>query len=287
MNVTIIISSIGELVAAFGGVAAIVLLLARWLGRVWANRIAEADRAKVDEALAGVRHELNVQLERVRADLRSREEQLGDVRKAALATLASGQTALNERRLKAIDALWARVMALKSGSPVATALFETLRIEEAAKHTHEDSVQRLLAFIETLGGGSLEGLKETAAVSTARPYVTAKTWLLYRAYSGIIALALAQLQAMKAHLDPRKFTKTDETLEVVSTALPEFAKLIEDHGVAALPMLLPDLEERLLAELQASATGRESDVESVERVKKVAEVSARQEADRVKRQAGL
>jgi hypothetical protein len=57
--------------------------------------------------------------------------------------------------------------------------------------------------------------------------------------------------------------------------------------VAALPMLLPDLEERLLAELQASATGRASDAESVERVKKVAELVARREADHVKREAGL
>jgi hypothetical protein len=287
VNVTMVISSAGELVAALGGVAALILLLAGWLGRVWANRIAETDRAKVDAALAGVRHELDLQLERLRAELRSREDQLGDVRKAALVALSSGQAALNDRRLKAIDALWARVMALKSVSPVATALFETLRIEQAAKHTHEEPVQRLLAFIETLGAGFPAGLKGTAEASTARPYVTANAWLLYSAYSGIIALALVQLQALKARLDPLKFTKTDETLELVRTALPEFAKLVEDHGVAALPMLLPDLEERLLAELQASATGRASDAESVERVKKVAELVARREADHVKREAGL
>jgi hypothetical protein len=287
VDVTILINSVGELVAAFGGAAAILILLAGWLGRVWANRIAHAERARVEETLVAIRHDLDVQLERVRAELRSREEQLGAVRAASLAALTSGQTALQERRLKAIDLLWARTMALKTGSAVATALFETLRIEEASKHVHEQSMQRLLEIIEKLGGGTPERLKDTADVSTARPYVTAKAWLLYRAYSAIISLAVAQLQAMKARLDPLKFTKTDETLELVKTALPEFAKLVAEHGVSALPMLLSDLEERLLTELQASASGRDSDPESVERVRRMAEMSARQESARVRREAGL
>src|SRR5438105_11435540 len=63
-----------------------------------------------------VRHEFDVKLEQLRAEIRAGEEHLNAVRSTALSALTAGQTALGERRLQAIDVIWKSTMALKSGS---------------------------------------------------------------------------------------------------------------------------------------------------------------------------
>ncbi len=73
----------------------------------------------------------------------------------------------------------------------------------------------------------------------------------------------------------------------MKTALPEFGGLLDQHRSGAFSILLPDLEERLVAELKASAEGRDSDPQSVERARKVAELAAQQEMDRAKEKAEL
>ena len=68
---------------------------------VWMGRTLIAERLR-----GSVRHEFDEKLERLRAEIRAGQEHLNAVRSTALAALSSGQTALNQRRLQAIDDLW-------------------------------------------------------------------------------------------------------------------------------------------------------------------------------------
>ena len=244
-------------------------------------------RSLISERLKGsVRHEFDVKMEQLRSEMRIGEDRAAAIRDSAMAAIAAGHDALVQRRLKAIDELWARTVALSSGRSVVSAWFGVLKIDELAKHANDRRVQDLARFVESLGFGFAENLKSTSATS-ARLYVSAEAWLLYEAYSSIVALALVQIQAVKAGVDPVKFTKTKETLELVRAALPEFSKRLDDFGFAAFAELLPDIEERLLRELRASAGGRDSDPESVARAAVVGKLLARREAERVREEAGL
>jgi len=248
------------------------LTAALWLAR----------RLIAERLTAGVKHEYEVKLEQVRSEIRASEERANAQRTTVLASLTESQSALTARRLDAIDSLWSSAMGYRTASPAASAWFGVFRIENLAKHSSDPKVQELAHFVEKF---SLLGAEKdkVPAVGTARLYVSASAWLTYNAYTSVISLALVQIQAVKAGLDPLKFTKSAESLELVKAALPAHAKLVEEFGLAALAGLLPDLEEQLLTELKASAAGRESDPESVERASRVERLLARQTIDGLSR----
>lgn len=49
---------VAAIIASFGGAGAIILALSAWLGKVWANRIMQGDKAKHDRELEELRAEL-------------------------------------------------------------------------------------------------------------------------------------------------------------------------------------------------------------------------------------
>ncbi len=244
---------------------------------LWLGRSLIAERLK-----NSVKHEFDVKLENLRAEIRAGETHLDAVRSTALAALASGQGALNQRRLVAVDDLWKATMAMRSGSAIVS-IVEALRGDEIAKHLHDPAVKQFIEMLGVFGDGFTERVKANEA-SAARPFVTPMAWALYTAYSSIVVMAHLKFEAIKLGV-PSSILKTADALELVKTALPDLSPILEAHGTAALPAVLPDIEERLVAELRASADGRDSDPEAVERAGKVARVAARQEADRAKEEA--
>lgn len=55
--------------AAIGGGAAVILGLSSWLGKVWANRILEADRVRYQSQLEALKSDLSSGVERLKSDL--------------------------------------------------------------------------------------------------------------------------------------------------------------------------------------------------------------------------
>lgn len=58
MSFTEIFSIAGAIIASIGGGAAIVLALSSWLGKIWANRLMEADKSRYAKELETVKAEL-------------------------------------------------------------------------------------------------------------------------------------------------------------------------------------------------------------------------------------
>jgi hypothetical protein len=59
MDTVTVFTTVAALVASVGGAGALILLLSGWLGRVWATRLAVADRARIDAELARLTHSLS------------------------------------------------------------------------------------------------------------------------------------------------------------------------------------------------------------------------------------
>ena len=87
-----VLTIVGAVLFSLGGVSLIVFSLSSWLGKVWANRILEADRAEHSQRLEEMRHELALKnqslleaerakyssdLEKLRATLVRANEELG------------------------------------------------------------------------------------------------------------------------------------------------------------------------------------------------------------------
>lgn len=111
-NAAIIWNTAAAVIGSLGGAVVLIFAFSSWLGKVWAIRIADAERARFSTELEGYRNELQ-QLADERRDALTRKRDIY----ARLATsmrvfLASGKPASDEERrefLAAFDlaALWA------------------------------------------------------------------------------------------------------------------------------------------------------------------------------------
>ena len=57
---------------------------------------------------------------------------------------------------------------------------------------------------------------------------------------------------------------TNKVTDLVKVALPRYVEYIDEHGFAALPQLLEELENRLLTAFQLMLKGEDSDKASLE-----------------------
>ena len=55
-----LIKIVGLILASFGGGAAIIIALSSWLGNLWAKRILQHERGRIEAELAAIRHELSI-----------------------------------------------------------------------------------------------------------------------------------------------------------------------------------------------------------------------------------
>lgn len=67
MGIREIFEVAGAIIASLGGGAALVLGLSSWLGKVWANRILENEKAQHNKELERYKRELSEELERVKS----------------------------------------------------------------------------------------------------------------------------------------------------------------------------------------------------------------------------
>jgi hypothetical protein len=53
------------ILSSVGGAAVIIAALSSWLGKVWANRILESDKAKYTQELDKIRHQFQIELDQL------------------------------------------------------------------------------------------------------------------------------------------------------------------------------------------------------------------------------
>jgi hypothetical protein len=174
---------------------------------------------------------------------------------------------------------------MKQGSMVAQ-MWGTLDREQVTAHRHEPTTQALLQFLETMVDQFVANLKPVESAESARPYVTPMAWALYSAYTSIVWNAAITVKALRFGVPP-SILDSEFPLNVVKAAMPDAELLLKEFGEAALPTLMTQVENRLLAELRASVEGRDSDAEGVARAKKVAELVTQREVESARKDAGL
>ena len=92
-------------------------------------------------------------------------------------------------------------------------------------------------------------------------------WALYCAYSSVLAYPVCQLEAVRAGTGA--LSQKEQVTNLMKTAMPDLALLIDRFGMAAIPHLVDTMEERLLSELRHNLEGRETDGQSIKRAAKI------------------
>ncbi|MDO8341651.1 MAG: hypothetical protein Q7T48_00465 [Cellvibrio sp.] len=231
---------------------------------LWLTKSAILERLK-----GAVQHEFNEKLEKVKTELREKENQITALRAGALSGASHRQVALYERKLKAAEKLWSAVNSLSGGKGISS-IMAAIKFEAAARESARNPLARK-AF--EMVGKTFDLTKvDFSGAYRARPFVSRLAWAYYSAYQSIIFQSVIRLEALKAGTQ-EDFSKGKELVALVLAALPHHKSYFEENADQTLHYLLDELEEKVLLEIEKILNGELEDEQSLERAAKILKAS--------------
>lgn len=231
------------------------------IGTYYKAKVEKAIQHNFDAKLETLRANLRKDEEELRADLKAKGEQIAALRGGALSGLANRYTALDKRRLEAIDRVWTAVVGQhlsKMAAKMAGVIDMESALNAAAKKDAEGEKFREFANVIWLAAG-LDNVKAEEKPYSERPFLPPLVWALYAAYDHIISHSIAQLAAMRNGIDNNSLSNPKPILELVRSALPHQVAFINSAGVGQLTQLIDELEETLLQEIKAALHNPDAD----------------------------
>jgi len=227
-------------------------------GALWLARSIIVTRLR-----KSVQHEFDEKLEAIKSELKTKEAQIESLRNGAMSGLITRQGALYQRKLEAIDQIWASVKELEKGKYTSVTL-GALNVEECMKQSGKS--ENLKEFFQNVGGNTDLTVLDTSGAKLARPFLTPLAWAYYSAYSSVIAQALAVMNALKIGVkDVEKFLNFENTNNLLKIVLPSWSEYIDKYGISGHHSLLDEIEKLLLIELKNIQNGHEDDKENTRR----------------------
>lgn len=192
-----------------------------------------------------VGRECDARLEALKSRLTASELDIEALQSGALTDLARRQMALDNRRLEAVGQLWSSVVALRPARGISE-LLAGRTLEQAAERAEQDP--KLQPFLGGIGKGL--GLKDFdfGGAARAQPFLTPRVWATFSALRAASLHPVVRLRRFKAGLDADR--DQDAIRKLLHVALPEQAAALEPFGPAGYPILLDELERKLLEDIQ-------------------------------------
>lgn len=220
-----------------------------------------------------IQHEYDSKLAHIESELRRSEAKIGDVRNAAISNAMISQSALDKRRLQAIDDLWKGFLDAKKNI-MAAEFMSKLNINEVSKGIKDPNIKR---FVDTLTRSmSLDDIEKlfgegSKVAQTARPWVGSNIWQIYIAYTSLAFYPVTVFNALKTGVeDPIKFINQDKIFDSVKKALPNLNLDWDNLSYMVIPQILELLETTLLQEIEFVVSGKTSDNETHRRAMEMA-----------------
>lgn len=224
-----------------------------------------------------VEHEYGKKMQLLRAELResgirletelaSRDKKFSELRGTAIAAIGMREQSLVQRRIEAVDQLWANVHKLR---PAKGALKVMAPLSYEAVSSEIESDRRLVDVMKTmLGEPNFEILADVEA-HASRPYLSDTAWALYQAYQAICGAAIGRHHMLVSGIDGRRFLDEKGVSDLLKVVFPEHDTEIEENGHKVHHLFVDRLEVLLVEQLRADLRGESSDIELVARTSKI------------------
>jgi hypothetical protein len=233
----------------------------------------------------GVQYNFDVELEEIRAALRTNEEQLksglrekeaeiGTLRNTVLSGSAGRQTLLDKRRFEAVEKIWTTVNDLAKLKGISQ-IMALLDFDGIGRHTKNPKVQEFLATIDTTGSDT-QSLKDISR--DERPFVPEITWAYFFAFKAVLYFNSARLKLFRSGIEnPQTFITTEPVKKILKAALPHQTQFIDGQDPGLYYYLLNEIEDKLLNELRKILDGKEAGLAAAQQGKEI--LSAIKEED--------
>ena len=243
-----------------------------WLLRNWIlTRLTASVQHDYDKKLEALRTELKKSEEQFKTDLRAREAELAAIRGGALTNITVRQTALAQRRIEAVDCVWAATVEGAKFNMLLM-LVQIFNIPALVKAGASDKA-KIQQILEALGKTIPDIENIDGGAAKHRPYISELAWAYFNAYTSIIGMAFATFKILEVGEDPNKFLAEDKFIPMLKSSLPDWTDYIDKCGLSGAQHLADELKKRLLAELQNVLAGKEEDQADVARAAEILKAS--------------
>lgn len=229
---------------------------------VWSvvkSRLEKSIQSKFDLKLEEIKSQLRREEQELSAKIAARDQQIAALRDQLLTGMNNRLTALDQRRLKAVEAVWSRANEMWPEKMLCK-FMESINTEELLKAAeNQNTGNSARQFAEMLWKTSgMESLEKRTLVNE-RLFVTPIVWATFLALAAVTFYVSAIVIAAKTGAPKDVVKDGKEVLDLVRPALPNFKDFIDKYGVGGLPFLANPLEERLFQELAHSLEGAGAD----------------------------
>lgn len=214
-----------------------------------------------------VQHAFDQKLEKVKSELRSTEEEFKskirhNEQKVKMATdlvlsLSSArQSAIETRKLTALERIWCAKVELDKLKLTAT-LLQSVNIEGAMTATD----QKTTAFFKLMDE-KIARTNDTlpkASIEPERPYVPTNVWLAFSAYQSVLYLAVVVLKHLATGVGEPKLINFNHTEKILREALPGYSEFIDKYGSGGFFFLIEPLEQNLFKSVVEALDGKLTD----------------------------
>ena len=230
------------------------------------TRLTKSVQNEFDSKLAGLTSHLRSAEESFKADLKRKESEIHSLQSGAIQNRLSRQSAIDKRKLDAIDQLWSAVYDL-SWAKASAAQLSVLKWDAISKEVAKNPRFREMFSVLNVDQTKYENASYSA--QKARPFITPVAWAYFAAYQAIIMHAVLFMKILQIGVDGHKYLASENLIKLIKTALPHCAGYIDEHGPSASYYLLNQLENSLLEELKYMLDGGANDMMEVARANQI------------------
>ncbi len=247
------------------------------LGIAGKAAIEKTLQSRFDAGLESLKADYRLQEEQLRADLRSRDNDLESLRRNALSGAAARQVIIDKRQIEALERVWASV-AERRPQKLLLSQMQILNLDairkaiSTAPEREQAATKEFLATMSQLVG--IDGMKPLSDITLDKPFIDPLIWSLYTTYTSLLAYGWVHFKALKEGIDNKNFLKgPDDLIAIIKKVLPHQAGFLDQDGESGLFHLGEELEDKLLATIRDVLDGRQLDEAAIKRSHEIVQLS--------------
>ncbi len=244
-----------------------------------------------DRKIEELRSQMRREEDALKAELKSRDEQILTLRNSVLARFGNRNAELERRKLESLESLWVSVVGYATHEYFAK-MWSVLNVEaifdEVRRGTADAPKARQVADMIWKTSGA-EGQAIPPFPDKNRPYIPTSIWAAYSAYRGILAQAAMQNAVLRTGVSPEILADSKPLIESVKLVVPHFSEFLDRFGANGLLYLLENLREHILGLIVANLDGGGVDdlnIKKVSRIIRAAEVEFSRAGEKTRMDVG-
>lgn len=246
-----------------------------WLSREWISaRIKASIQHEYDQKLEAHKAQLKAENEISLLEIRTALEREAALHAAAYASFSEGQKAAMERKLKAFDRLWEKLLQIRNILPPVLMFMDVMSsVEEYKefKHANQKNFQKLTGELLPEKVANLFSDSQ-GLVETIRPYVGEYMWAIYYSYHTIMIRVLVKLHISVDDSVKVEWYKDDVERQLIESILtPIELQEFDSLTFGKLNWLQINLQSKILSASRKLISGEEFGSESLNQARLIQE----------------